>query len=721
MGLYDKQIRERAKADQEAFQNSFIDLSSAVMGDAPELELTEKTRSALLDIIQYYHIKPPKLNSEPEDENAAMEALLRPVGLQRRTVKLTGAWYKDAMGPMLGTLKEGGESVALLPRPFGGYAYFDYATNQKVNLNKKTAAALSEDALCFYKPLPQRPLKARDIIIHIISSFSVWDFVVYGITMLIAAVIGLVSPMITNAIFGTPMAQGNTSILLPAGVVLVSTGVASLLISSAGSFATWRIESKASTSLAAAIMLRLLSLNPAFFRRQSSGELAERSQAAHGLPSMIISSLFSSNLTAVFSLVYLGQIMTFAPALLIPAMVILAATIAVSVLSALTQYRHSKKTMEISAKESGLVYALFSGVQKLKLAGAERRAFAKWAKSHSAKARLLYSPPALVVFSGVLSMLVSSLGLIWLYASAAASHVSSADYLAFSAAYGLTSGAFLSLTGAALSVGSMKNIFHMLKPIMDETPEADEARAPVKVTGDVELSEVSFSYGGPPILDRLSLHVRPGQYLAIAGRTGCGKSTLLRLLLGFEKPAAGAVYYGGADLSGLDVKALRRGIGVVMQDGALFTGSVFDNIAIAAPGLTLEGAWEAAEISGIADDIRAMPMGMHTMISAGGGGVSGGQKQRLMIARAVASKPKLLILDEATSALDNITQKRIADALDELRCTRIVVAHRLSTIRHCDRIVVLENGRIAEDGSYDSLVAQDGLFAELVRRQLLDG
>jgi ABC-type bacteriocin/lantibiotic exporter with double-glycine peptidase domain len=481
------------------------------------------------------------------------------------------------------------------------------------------------------------------------------------------------------------------------------------------------MELKMGISLSAAIMARLLSLAPTFYRRESSGELAERAQAAELLPPLLVNSIFMGILTALFSLIYVGQIFTYAPALLLPALTILAATVAVCILSALAQYRQSKKTMEASAQESGLIYALFSGVQKLKLVGAERRAFAKWAKLHAATARLTYSPPPLLVFAGVVNTLITSLGLLWLYVAATLHHVEQTNYLAFSAAYGLTSGAFLSLTNAVLSMGSVKNLLLMLKPLMDETPETDEARAVTRITGDVELSELSFSYGATPILDRLSLHVRAGQYVAIVGRTGCGKSTLLRLLLGFEKPSGGAVYYGGADLSGLDLKALRRSIGVVMQDSALFPGSIFENIAIAAPSLTLPGAWEAAELAGIADDIRAMPMGMHTMISEGSGGISGGQKQRIMIARAVASKPKLLILDEATSAMDNITQKEISIALDKLRCTRIVVAHRLSTIRHCDRIVVLENGHIAEDGSYEELLTQDGIFAELVRRQMLQG
>ena len=237
----------------------------------------------------------------------------------------------------------------------------------------------------------------------------------------------------------------------------------------------------------------------------------------------------------------------------------------------------------------------------------------------------------------------------------------------------------------------------------------------------MELSHVTFRYTEtmPPVLDNLSLKIRPGQYVAIVGPTGCGKSTLLRLLLGFETPQKGAVYYDGRDIARLDLKSLRRRMGVVMQDGKLFRGDIYSNIAAASPGLSMDEAWEAAEAAGLAEDIRRMPMGMFTMLSEGGGGISGGQRQRLMIARAVAGKPRILMFDEATSALDNITQKRVSEALDALKCTRIVIAHRLSTIRRCDRILYLEGGHIVEDGSYGELMALKGRFAALVERQQL--
>jgi ABC-type bacteriocin/lantibiotic exporter with double-glycine peptidase domain len=287
----------------------------------------------------------------------------------------------------------------------------------------------------------------------------------------------------------------------------------------------------------------------------------------------------------------------------------------------------------------------------------------------------------------------------------------------------MVNGAFMLLTSVAVSAAQIRPTMEMVKPILEAQPEVAENRTMVtRLSGGIELNNVTFRYREdmPLVLDNLSLKIRPGQYVAIVGKTGCGKSTLMRLLLGFETPQKGAVYYDGRDLKTLDLKSLRRRIGSVMQNGKLFMGDIFSNITVSAPWLTLDDAWEAAELAGLAEDIREMPMGMYTLISEGQGGISGGQRQRLFIARAVAPKPKILLFDEATSALDNLTQKQVSDALDQMKCTRIVIAHRLSTIRQCERILVLDQGRIIEDGSYEELIERNGFFAELVSRQRLD-
>lgn len=469
--------------------------------------------------------------------------------------------------------------------------------------------------------------------------------------------------------------------------------------------------------------MRVLSLPADFFKQYSAGELSSRAQYIQSLCSMLISTVLNTGLTSIFSLIYVSQIFEYAPALVVPSLLIIFATILFSLITTFYQMKYSKKQMEIAAEESGMSYALITGVQKIKLSGAEKRAYARWSKLYAKQVELTYNPPMFLRANGAFSSIISLTGALVMYFMSVQSGVSVADYYAFNTAYGMVSGAFMSLAGIATTIAQFKPILEMAKPIMDAVPEVSEGKLVIdRLSGGIELNNVSFRYNEnmPLVVDNLSLKIRPGQYVAIVGATGCGKSTLMRIMLGFEKPGKGAVYYDGKDLSGIDLKSLRRKIGVVMQNGKLFQGDIFSNITISAPQLSMDEAWEAAEMAGIAEDIRRMPMGMHTIISEGSGGVSGGQRQRLMIARAIAPKPKILMFDEATSALDNLTQKIVSDSLDKLKCTRIVIAHRLSTIRQCDRIIYLEKGQIVEDGTYDELIAKNGKFAELVERQRLD-
>ena len=324
--------------------------------------------------------------------------------------------------------------------------------------------------------------------------------------------------------------------------------------------------------------------------------------------------------------------------------------------------------------------------------------------------------------NNTITLAISLIGTIVLYYQAVATQVTASEYIAFNAAYGVLMGAFTSLASIAISAAEIKPIMEMAGPILEAEPETNAGKERIlKLSGAIELNNIYFKYkdNTPYVLNGLNLRIKPGEYVAIAGKTGCGKSTLVRLLLGFEHPERGAVYYDGKDINRVDMTSLRSRIGVVTQDGSLFSGDIYSNIVITNPKLSVDDAWEAAEIAGIADDIREMPMGMHTIISEGQGGISGGQKQRLMIARAIAPKPKILIFDEATSALDNLTQKKVSDALDKLNCTRIVIAHRLSTIVNCDRIIVIDDGNIIEQGKYDELIKANGYFARLVERQQL--
>ena len=484
-----------------------------------------------------------------------------------------------------------------------------------------------------------------------------------------------------------------------------------------------RIGIKQNIAVQAAVMNRIMSLPPSFFRKYSSGELSQRASYVQSLCSTLFNTLGMTGLSSLFSLIYLGQIFVFAPSLVVPALLITAATLVLSLLTTFTQIRVTREKMEISAKTSGLTYSTITGIQKIKLAGAEKRMFSRWAREYSKEAQLNYNPPVFLKISGTISLAISLIGTLILYWTSIRNHITVADYYAFNTAYGMVSSAFMAVVSIAVTVANIRPTLEMAKPIMEAEPEIHDGKENItEIRGSIELSHVSFTYDPsmPNVLDDLSLKINPGDYLAIVGPTGCGKSTLMRLLLGFETPQKGIITYDRKDITKIDPESLRRKIGVVMQDGKLFLGDIYSNIVITAPELGLDQAWEAAEIAAIAEDIRQMPMGMNTIICEGQGGISGGQKQRLMIARAVAPKPKILMFDEATSALDNVTQKKVSEAIDSLKCTRIVIAHRLSTIRNADRIIVLDGGRITEEGTYEQLIAKNGFFAELVERQRLD-
>jgi NHLM bacteriocin system ABC transporter ATP-binding protein len=541
--------------------------------------------------------------------------------------------------------------------------------------------------------------------------------------MVVTTAVGLLIPRLNALLFSDVIASGSFLMLLGAGIYLACTTVSSLIFEVVHSMASSRINTKLSVNIEAAAMMRMLSMPASFFKNYSAGELSSRLGYVSSLANQLVDMVLSTGLTSVFSLAYVAQIVQYTPALLIPALVVTLATIGITVVSVLMQTEVSRQQMLLSSKESGISYSLISGVQKIRLAGAEKRAFGRWGKAYAKQAELAYNPPPFLKISSVLSQAVSLIGTMVIYYAAIQSHVSVAEYYAFNAAYGMVSGAFMSAAGVALSVAQIRPTLEMVKPLFETVPEITKDKEVLThLSGAVELSNVTFRYTDdmPLVLDDISLKIDPGEYVAIVGKTGCGKSTLIRIMLGFETPQRGAVFYDGRDLSNIDLKSLRRRIGTVMQNGKLFTGNIYSNITIVAPWLTVDDAWEAAEIASLADDIRAMPMGMHTIISEGQGGVSGGQRQRILIARAIAPKPKILIFDEATSALDNITQKRVAEALDSMNCTRIVIAHRLSTIRQCDRIIVLDKGKIIEDGTYDELIEANGCFAELVARQRLD-
>ncbi|MBM6906139.1 ATP-binding cassette domain-containing protein [Collinsella tanakaei] len=718
MDLFESQVEARRRFDDERLEQALHRLSDAVTGarTAEGASRLVQAGSALDHVLAYYGVEGGETPRGVKSMDELIQQRLRSTGIMCRPVRLSGAWYRDAMGAMLG-FADDGLPVALIPLARGGYQFIDGMG--PVRVNERSAKRLADEAWCFYRPLPQRELGVRDILLFMARSLDRGDLIALVCAAAASTALGMVAPLVNRIVFGPVVEAGTASIIAPLAVLLVGVLVAQVIVGGIRQIVLARISTKLSVPLDAAMMMRTLSLPASFFSRYQTGDLSERLAIVGEVGRLIQDVVLTALLNALFAMAYVGQIAAIAPAMAAPTVGVALLTTAVTALVAAAQMRVTARRLDLGTRLSGWQYALIEGLQKIKLVGAEKRAFATWANLYHRQARLTYNGPLLTRLSSTIQMAVASLGTIVFYLSAAAGGLSVAEYMAFTSAYGAVSAALAALGAAAVNMACIRPYLSMADPLLKTVPETSESkRALERMSGGFELNHVTFAYGDDrPVLEDLTLKVRPGEYVAVVGKTGCGKSTLMRLLLGFERPQRGAVYYDGRDLASVDAGSVRKRIGVVLQDGRLFAGSIYDNIAISAPGLTLEQAWEAAELAGLSDDIDAMPMGMNTMVTEGGGGMSGGQRQRIMIARAIAAKPKILMFDEATSALDNVTQKIVSDSLESLKCTRLVIAHRLSTIRACSRIVVLDGGRIVEDGTYDELVERGGLFADLVARQ----
>ena len=614
MGLFDEQIRLRKSQDQETFEDSIFEMAS-VVGKRGAGEMRDRrvvTKVAIDDILKYYGFKPVELPRFVETTEDQLDYALKPHGLMYRSIKLSEDWYRASFGPILTFDRDSGLPVALLPREYGGYCWHN-ADGKKITVGKTTAERFSREAICFYRPLPLKKIGIPELLSYMKSCLNWADFTVLIVLTLLVTAVGILIPHITKMLSGFVLESGNGRILWTTALFMLCVLVSSQLLTASRELSMARIQMKVAVPMEAAMMARLMSLPTPFFRQYSAGELASRSGAVGKLCTLLLGGVFSTGVTAMISLLYINQIFSYAPALGLPALAVNLVLVAVTVLTGFMKTKEAREYMKGAAEESGISYAIISGIQKIKLSGAEKRAFAKWAKIYSSGAEIEYNPPLFLKINSAVTLAVSLIGAAVLYYLAATNGISPSAYLAFTAAYGMVTGVFTAFSGIAASAAQIKPILEMAEPILQAEPETAEGKEIVtKLSGSIELSNVSFHYYDtqPYVINGLNLKVKAGEYVAVVGKTGCGKSTLLRLLLGFETPEKGAIYYDHKDLRSLDLASLRRKMGVVTQEGSLFYGDIFSNITVSAPQLTMDEAWEAAEKAGIADDIRAMPMGM---------------------------------------------------------------------------------------------------------------
>lgn len=669
-------------------------------------------------------IHPPASSEDLGRVKDPLVAIARASHIRIRSVKLCDRWWQRDSGPLLAYADN--NPVALLPINDTRYDFYDPAQGTRTRCTPQLAATLEPTAYTFYRPLPEQP-----------KPWQLAHFALYGrlteLGIILGAgvavtLLGMVAPQATGILIDQAIPNADRRLLLQLGLGLLVTALGTSLFQLTQSIAIMRLETLADSTTQAAVWDQLLKLKASFFRQYAMGDLSSRVSAVSQIRQKIGNTILKSLFSSVFSFLNLGLLFYYSPTLALIAVGVAILNIAVTLVSGMFTLRKVRPLLEEQGRLFGMVVQLINGVSKFRVAGAETRAYAYWGKQYSHQLRLNLSSQGiednLAVINSLLAaitpaVLFSAATYVITQSQASGGSFSTGTFLAFNAAFGTFIGGATSLSTTLLDVLEVVPIWQRAQPILRAVPEVDETKAnPGRLTGRISVNNVVFRYRpeGARTLDAVNITAEPGEFIALVGPSGSGKSTLFRLLLGFETPESGTVTFDGQDLAGLDVGAVRRQLGVVLQNSRLMSASIFENIASSAP-ISMDEAWDAARMAGFAEDVEAMPMGMHTVVSEGGTNLSGGQRQRLLIARALALKPRILLFDEATSALDNRTQAIVSESLDRLKVTRVVVAHRLSTIRNADRIYVLAQGQVVEAGSYEQLVAQEGVFSQLIKRQ----
>ncbi|HKD08845.1 MAG TPA: NHLP bacteriocin export ABC transporter permease/ATPase subunit [Bryobacteraceae bacterium] len=711
----------RAELDRRASEAALGRLAG--IGDRPTGQTRDSFRASgdrLLDVVRAAAAALGVEDSVRAGQSSgrgpnAVSEIAQASGLRTRSVLLEGNWWRKDNGPLVAH-RSNGDPVALIPRG-RSYEMFDPAAGTRTRIDRATAGDLNAFAQMLYRPLPD-DLSTRNLLRYALMSRrgDARNMIAAGIG---AAILGIAAPQGIAILISQAIPDNDRGMVWQIGLGLMGAALGAALLLFTQAVAVLRAQSRAFLTLQTGVWDYLLRLSPAFFRGFTAGQLRLRADAITRVNQLLTTDAFGTLSAAAASLSLLLLIFWYSVPLGLIALAAALATVALTWQGARQLFRVQTQWQEAEEVLSGLVLQSIGAVSKLRVSAATDRAFAQWAQEYSHKQKLSLAAQRVKdrmrLFNLVLPTTASALAFLWLLGQSMAVGPFLACNAAMMAFLAAVTSASDSLAGLVLAA----NLWRRLDAIFTARPEVDGSKAhPGRLRGAIAVDNLTFRYrsDGPMILDGVSIRAEPGECIALTGPSGCGKSTLLNLVLRFETPHSGAIYLDGRELSSLDITSVRRQIGVVTQDGRIMAGSLFENIS-AGSARTMDEAWEAAAAAGLADDIRAMPMGMHTVVSEGGGNLSGGQRQRVLIARALILKPAVLIFDEATSALDNRTQAIVTASLNRLNATRILVAHRLSTIRRADRIYVMEKGRIVQEGRYDDLANSPGLFARLTQRQ----
>lgn len=650
-----------------------------------------------------------------------MTRLLESCNLYYRTIQLNEGWWREEGIPAIAFRGQDRRPAALFCAR-GRWMLFDPVIGEEIRVTPAVAAELAPQAVSVYVPLSSRPLSGKDVLSVAFRGLRTDYSAVFFVGM-IGGLIALAPVWLTSTIFNTVIPTADMYQLSQAGVILLSAAISGALLALSRSILMLRVKTRSSFQLQAAVWGRLFNLPSRFFNQYTAGDLANRVMGVDAIRDQLADNVSTVTLSLIFAAPNLALMLYYSPTM--TAVGLIAILIYISLLCSVghKNYRNQHEQYKYEGELIGFGLQVLTGIAKIRMSISENRAFIRWAgvlgKKIRWESRSIDNMNVMAVLNAFFPPLMTGIFFLIVGAQWQGTVLNVGDYLAFTAAFTALVVAFTGFVGVLPALLTTVALYQRLKPVLEARPEIVETQKPAgEIDGNMEIRNVTFRYSPdlPPVLTNVSITAGPGEFIAIVGPSGAGKSTIVRLLLGFDAPETGGIFYGGVDLASVNLRDLRKQIGVVLQGGGLINASIYENIA-GATGMSMDAAWEAARLAGLDKDIEAMPMGMHTLMYTGA--VSGGQQQRILIARALARRPKVIIFDEATSALDNETQAHVANSLERLNATRIVIAHRLSTIIHADRIYVLDAGSVVQVGTFAKLIQEPGLFQNLAKRQMV--
>ena len=703
-------------------------LMASIFETAGKIRLNEDTSSLLYNTISVYcdymniKIIPYSTISAAFGDNFTIHDIARSSHFVLRKIRLEPKWYKKDAGAFVAIYKESGNPVLCIPKGIDAYIAYDLAAGNNYVIEKEEAEKFEEDAYIAYQPLPGGKLTIKEVLFYGLKRIRMKDIVLFFLMALITTLIGMLLPLLNEKLFDNLIPIGNIPDIMQVGVVIFAAMLGNVFFGLVQSLSNFRGVKSMEYAIVSATYDRLFRLPLTFMEKFGTSEMVSRVSSVSSVFSTTVSAGTSAAIGFVMSFFYLYKMFDKSKTLAWRGLIMAAISGLIMYGFGRARIRHEKRKLETSTKTSNMLYQYIAGILKIKISGIENRSLYEYQKvntetmKHNMRSTQIsnigtvFTSVATVIYTGVIFYTVIKKKQV----------LTVGEYTAFNSAYGMFSSAVSTLISFFVTIAGLIPVMERIRPIYEQEIETKEAASlPGKLTGSLEVDHIDFAYGDDEtkVLNDISFKLEPGEFVGIVGASGSGKSTLLKCLLGFERPTKGKIFYDNKDVDTMDKCELRKQLGVVLQDGQMVVGNIFTNVSLAAPHMEPAEVEELLDEVGLGEDIAKMPMGIFTAVSEGGGTLSGGQQQRVLIARALANNPAIVFFDEATSALDNITQQKVCEKLGERNMTRVMIAHRLSTVINCDRIFVMDKGKIVEEGNYESLMEKKGLFFELVKRQ----